>query len=80
MAIKTPYDMFQERLYEIVLVLTMQDKKVWEQHIQPITGMKIELLGEIINKPYLQFNNLQVAIADLKKPISRGGDILSKTR
>ncbi len=72
MAIKTPYDMFQERLYEFVVLLTEQDKKVWEQHIQPITGMKIELLGEIINKPYLQFNDLRVAIADLKKAYQSG--------
>ena len=67
--IKTDYDPFQERLYEIVVVLEESDVPFWNKHFSSASfPFKMEKLGCFIKEPVLSFNkNISLPISELKK-------------
>ncbi len=82
MAINTNYDLFQERLYEFLLVLNEADIPVWrkyfslgnpppptdkEKNSPPHWPFKMEKLGTVINQPLLSFNkDIVLSVSELK--------------
>ena len=69
--IKTPYDPFMERFYEAVLVLTESDADFWKSKIKN-TNIRLECLGEWIQKPEFKFNNMAVPLKDLNTAYQSG--------
>ena len=71
MEIETCYDLFQERLYEIVVVLKEQDTAKWEKLFSSHPNFKMEKLGVVTEKPCLCINSdIILSIVDLKKTYS----------
>ena len=84
MEIKTEYDPFQERLYEIIVVLKDSDLSIWQdlfsssaiisdgEKNSSVPQFKMEKLGSVIEKPLLSFNNIALPVAELKKAYESG--------
>ena len=75
--IKTSYDPFHERLYEIILVLKKSDVSIWKSffssHSDDINlPLKIEKLGSVIEKPIFSFNDTEIPIYELRENYNRG--------
>ena len=80
MKIKTDYDPFQERLYEIILVLKADKVSSWKEHFfssdvsKENKVFKLEKLGQVIPENILFFNNVSLPVAELKKSYESGWD------
>lgn len=78
MEINTGYDPFQERLYEIILVLKEDQVSSWEKHFfssgvsSENKVFKLEKLGQVIKENVLFFNNVSLSVAELKKSYESG--------
>ena len=73
MEIETNHDLFQERLYEIVVVLKKQDVSLWEKVFSSHSDFKMEKIGTIIKKPFLCVNNdILLSVSDLKAAYRSG--------
>ncbi len=69
--VQTSYNPFQERLYELVVVLNSLQAQIWKKEFN-MPGVKLECLGECIEQPNLQFNNCSWKTSDLKKAYTQG--------
>ncbi len=56
MKLNIPYDFFQERLYELVLVLTKEQSDIWKESVAG-TDFQLEKIGETISEPRLLVNH-----------------------
>ena len=70
--VRTDYDPFQERLYEMVVVLDAATAAVWKEKIKNISVIKLELLGEWTAKSYLHYNKISLPISQLKAAYKSG--------
>lgn len=70
--VKTQYDPFQERLYEIIVVLNDVTAAIWKEKIKNASIIKLEFLGEWNVKPYLHFNDISLSISQLKTAYESG--------
>ena len=78
MEITTGYDSFQERLYEMVVVLKKSDVSIWEECFISHSRFKMEKLGTVIKKPVLSFNkNISLPVSKLKEAYVTGWDVFS---
>ena len=79
--INTNYDPFQERLYEVVLVLKDEEVSLWEKYFTKRVGDKIKLekLGELSDEPFLCFNKeIRLSRTDLKTAREKSWDMSFK--
>ena len=75
--IKTNYDPFQERLYEIILVLKESDVSVWKGFFSSDSNainvsLKMEKLGFVVEKPVFSFNDMELSISKLQESYNGG--------
>ena len=72
--VETHYDPFQERLYELILILKESDVSVWEKYFSSteetekskLNLFKMEKLGIITKSPVLSFNQDVLPLEELK--------------
>ena len=79
MKIKTSYSYFQERLYEIILILNKQEAKIWNTQLSKINSTlvncQMEKIGTVISKPYLYLNDdISLSIDNLQESYESGWD------
>ena len=78
MKIKTDYDPFQERLYEIVLILKEDQVSSWKKYFfsSDISTenkvFKLEKLGQVIKENTLFFNDVSLPVVELRKSYKSG--------
>ena len=74
MKIDTHYDPFQERLYEVILVLKEKEASLWKKHFIKIDNkIKLEKLGELNKEPFLEFNQeIRLSRTELKTARKKG--------
>ena len=67
MTINTNYDPFQERLYEMILILKDKDVSTWEKHFlkSAVDGIKLEKIGKLSNESVLCFNHTRWSVREL---------------
>ena len=76
--INTDYDPFQERLYEMVVVLKKSDISSWEKCFTSHSHFKMEKLGTVIKEPVLSFNkNISLSVFKLKEAYETGWNVFS---
>ena len=65
MKIRTNYDPFQERLYEIILILKDKDVSLWKEHFAG-DKIKLEKLGKLNREPFLCYNDTKMSVKELQ--------------
>ncbi len=80
--IKTDYDLFQERLYEFVVVLKESDISVWENLFsssslnelerRSSSLFKMEKIGCVTEKPVLSLNDIDLPVSELRRAYQSG--------
>ncbi|MDE0119356.1 MAG: phosphoribosylformylglycinamidine synthase subunit PurL [Bdellovibrionales bacterium] len=75
--IKTNYDPFQERLYEIILVLKESKVSVWKRFFSSDShsmnlSFQMEKLGSIVEKPVFSFNDMELSMSQLQESYNSG--------
>ena len=76
MEVATDYDPFQERLYEMVVVLKKSDISTWEKCFTSHSHFKMEKLGTVIEKPAFIFNkNISLSVSKLKEAYETGWNV-----
>ena len=76
--VKTSYDPFQERLYEALIILQNKDIPYWKKKIEklkPAGLLKMEKLGEVIQKPVFTFNSVVLQRKRLQKEWENGWNL-----
>lgn len=78
MEINTDYDPFQERLYEMVVILKKSDISTWEKYFTSHPHFKMEKLGAVIEKPAFVFNkSISLSVSKLKEAYETGWSVFS---
>ena len=76
--ISTEYDPFQERLYEVIVILKKSDVSVWKSFFSSDLNkvnlsFRMEKLGSVTKKPVFSFNkNMELPTAELRKNYDYG--------
>ena len=65
-------DLFQERLYEVVLVLKKEQTAIWEKNFGKPSFFKIKKIGKIISEPVFYLNDASFSLDQLKKTYTTG--------
>ena len=71
MEIKTSCNLFEERLYEFVVVLKAKEFSVWG-NIFSSSSFKVEKLGLVCEKPVLSLNDISLSLTQLKRAYQSG--------
>lgn len=78
MEITTDYDPFQERLYEMVVVLKKSESSIWENFFTSHSHFKMEKLGFVMGDPIFSFNkNISLPVSKLKEAYETGWNVFS---
>ncbi len=65
MTIDTNYDPFQERLYEVILILKDKEVSTWKKHFAENDQIKLEKLGQVSGESVLCFNHTKWSVQEL---------------